>query len=75
MSMAEASSLSSVVSGLLRAGTDGRCGPWIEQGRLEEAKSEVVRAIDIRKQLGVSGGLLEDADGILQEIEEKKNNR
>ena len=44
---------------------------WCEQGRFEEAKLEVLRAIDIRKKLELSGGLLEDADRLLQAIEEE----
>ena len=46
---------------------------WDHGGRVDEAKSEALRCIDLYKKLGVSGRLLKKSEAILREFEEKKD--
>ena len=46
---------------------------WYKQRKLEEARSEASRAIDVYEKLGASRDV-EDCRGLLQRIEEKTNN-
>jgi len=46
---------------------------WYKQGRLEEARSEALRAVDFYQKFGASRDV-EDCRGLLQRIEEETNN-
>ena len=42
---------------------------WYKEGRLDQAKSEALRGLDLYKKLGASGRLLNDAEAVLAVIE------